>query len=278
MKTTLWQTALLLGAALSLTLTSMLRPSVTLEPPWLALLLSSLLALSAAASLPFLSVARKAGSSVFLFTCFMAWLFLAAFLSGSLDPYRSQVALTNWLGFGGVFLATLIGVRNATQWRGLAWWFLGLTTLLTLYGLHRFRSEGQERLLSTFVNADCFSLYPLAAILLGLGLFHRASPQARLFLHANTLLQLLALLMTGARATLIGLLVAVVVQTTLLLRRKAKKGAHPVVETLAPLGMALFLLLLSSFFLLPGMERWQRLMEGGETQGEAMRQIGRAHV
>lgn len=262
---------LLMGVVAALALAACLRPSVTLEPPWWALAVSNFLLLVAAPGLLALGMARRAGSSLFLLVCFLAWQFLAPQVGGSLDSYRTWASQLHWLSFAGVFLATSIALRTSWSWRTLAWSVLGLSGGLSLYGLVEYRSGQQERLLSTFVNADCFSLYPLVAIFLGLGLFHRAGAQQRLLIHANTVFQLLALLLTGARATVVGLLAGVIVQGWLLSRRKARKGAHPVVETLAPLIMALFLLLLSSLFILPGSKRWERLLTGGETQGLAMR-------
>lgn len=260
-----------MGAFCALALASGLRPGVTQEPPWLALLAGNVLLVFGAISLPWLGLHRKVIGSLFLLLCFIMLYFLAPLLGGTLDAYRTFVAQLGWGGFCGVFLCLSMGLRSGRRWRLLAWSFLLLTAALSLYGLSRFQSAQQERLLSTFVNADCFSLFPLTSIFLGLGLFHRAGPQARFFLHANTVFQLLAVLLTGARATVVGLVVASFAQGFLLSKRKKRKDARPVLETLAPLAMAIFLLLLSSFFLLPGSQRWQRLLEGNEIQGVAMR-------
>lgn len=262
---------LLLGVWLVVFTASVLRPGVTLEPPWLALAGGGAVTVAAAGALPFLGVARKAVSALFFLALFLAWYLLAPWIGGTLDAYRTTVSQWLWVGFGGVFLATALALRSARAWRALAWGILGLANGLSLYGFWAYRQGGHERLLSTFVNADSYSLYPLASIFLGLGLFHRAGAQQRMVIHANTVAQLLALLLTGARASVVGLLVACATQAWLLFLRKARKGAHPVVETMAPLLMALFLLLLSSFFLLPGSQRWERLLSGGETQGVAMR-------
>ena len=269
--------AVLWGLASLLILFSTLAgPGVTLEPPWLTLLAGGGLCVLAGIGVALSGISSRAQNSALGVVAFFSWLVLAWILGGSLEQFRSKVCLSGWVGFVGIFFAVLASIRRREEWRALAWTLVLTCLALSLYGLVAFQHFRQERLLSTFINADCFSLFPVAGLLVGLGLFHQAKTSSRILIQINVMVQFLTLALTGSRAGLLGLAVGILVLAILLWLRTTARNRRPMVDTLSPLLLAFILMGLGSLAM-PGLGRWEKVLKGQETEGITMRQDVLAH-
>jgi O-antigen ligase/tetratricopeptide (TPR) repeat protein len=181
----------------------------------------------------------------------------------SYDPFQSSSALSSWIAAVGLWGAFVTGLQLNHQWDKAAKAFVAIIFVVTLHAVGLFVSQGAY-LKGTFTNPDCFSVLPLAAAFVSLGLLSGAKPKERIFLWFLFPWFCSVVALTGSRSGLAGLAVGFTVFAALAWKKDRTK---PVVQgSLALFGLALVGLVLlgqSDAFL----NKWKTLATGGDRLG-----------
>ena len=156
-------------------------------------------------------------------------LLLIAVVSNSLalDTYLAQRSLFSLVGAVGFLLLPAVVIRSSRDWRILAYGFVTFATVVCLLAWPAAIESALQTgtlpyLMGTFVNQDTFSVLPLLALTLGLGLATSVR-QAYLVPYCAQLVVLFgSLFATGCRAAILALFIGV---ATFLIAVLAHRGA-----------------------------------------------------
>lgn len=181
----------------------------------------------------------------------LLWMTLSA--SRGLDSYLVQRSLLTFVGAVAFLWLAPCGARRGSDWKLLAHGLLVFSTIVCLLAwpeaLEQARQTGSlPPLTGTFVNPDTFSILPLLALTLGIGLFQSASPRMALWLSLQMGVCFLTIAATGCRASLLGFSVASAAFLIVLWRNRSSRHLKKAQALLAlPLVLALLALPLSNF-------------------------------
>lgn len=146
-----------------------------------------------------------------LATLLLFWMAVCAYLT--LDLHASHRSIASFTGGVAFLFFCQASIDSRKQWRGVAYSLVGIsfvTSILAWFiGLMQARETGVlPPLRATFANHDTFSILPLIAVCLVMGLIERSGPKLtwmNMFLASFFVLTLYG---TGCRAALIGFGVA----------------------------------------------------------------------
>jgi O-antigen ligase len=189
--------------ALSLSLCG--NPGLTGPIPGLALLGGGVALLLACILLPFFGTGRVSRlSGLYL----LVLVFGILSFRGSLAPFLSKLALANLLGGFGLFLLAQLCVAGSPElWRLANSGFAAVIGLSNLYAIRLYAQNPQSALKGTFTNPDCYAVVCLLGCFASIGLAVEGRTRIRLLWAATAVVALLALLLTGSRSALLGLVV-----------------------------------------------------------------------
>ncbi len=268
---------LLLGATLLATGALLVHPGVTAPRPSLILAGGGALAILGALAALRLAANRSLALSALAWLALIAWGATGA--PTGLDRHLSEVALVSWVGGLAVMVAFGLGTQVVRFWRAGALLLVLAATALATFGLWTTMpsilqavATGQSlpRLAITFTNPDCLSVVLVVALLLAVGLTGAVPGTLTFPLAACSGVLLSAVLFTGSRAGVLGLVVGLATYGGLLLARRDESGRRSAVLGLAPTFLLALLLLLSQM-LTPALGRWGELVLQQDHQGMAMR-------
>ena len=139
----------------------------------------------------------------------------------SLDPNKSFLELLRITSFFGLFYLVFNTVRTEQEVKRIVNFWIAVLVLICLYGIYQHFLQGIDRIYATFSNANslgvfCFVTSPL---ILSMGI---STPKRnwKMLYYTSFLLLLLALFLTGSRASWIACLVSI---TTVSILLKGKK-------------------------------------------------------
>lgn len=185
----------------------------------------------------------------------------------SYDPFLSSSSLSSWIAAVGLWSAVATGLHLNQHWDKAAKAFVGIIFLVTIYAVGLFVNQGAY-LKGAFTNPDCFSVLPLAASFLSLGLLTAAKPKERVFLWFLFPWFCSVVALTGSRSGLAGLAVGF---SFFVLFAWKKDRTKPVVQgSVALVGLALMALVVlgqSDGFL----SKWKNLATGQDRVGVSSR-------
>jgi O-antigen ligase/predicted Zn-dependent protease len=268
---------LLLGAVLLATGALLANPGITAPRPSLILAGGGLLAILGALAALRLAANRSLALSTLAGLALIAW--GATGTPTGLDRHLSEMALVSWVGGLAVMLAFGLGTQVIRFWRTGALLLVLAATGLATFGLWTTMpsilqavATGQSlpRLAITFPNPDCLSVVLMVALLLAVGLTGAVPGTLTFPLATCSGVLLTALLFTGSRAGVLGLVAGLAIYGGLLLARRDESGRRSAVLGLAPTFLLTMLLLLSQM-LTPALGRWSELVLQQDHQGMAMR-------
>ncbi len=124
----------------------------------------------------------------------------------SYDPFLSSSALSSWIAAVGLWGAFVTGLQLNQHWDKAAKAFVAIIFVVTVHALGLFITQGAY-LKGTFTNPDCFSVLPLAAAFVSLGLLSAAKPKERIFFWFLFPWFCSVVALTGSRSGLAGLAV-----------------------------------------------------------------------
>ena len=191
------------AATLALIVGFVSGPGVTADPPgWFFVCATLLLALAGLRLLVQGKVATSRAIGLLGLSSFACWAGLCSF--GSIDPFLSKVSLAGWLGSIGLVAAIAMDLDSKESWALSAHALILVALGSCAYGLSLELSKG-GMLISNFTNQDCFSVVPMVATLLALGLVDRAEGSERYYLIGIIPLLTLCVMLTSSRAGFMGL-------------------------------------------------------------------------
>jgi O-antigen ligase/tetratricopeptide (TPR) repeat protein len=203
----------------------------------------------------------------------MLWMAICSFFS--VDEYLSQRSLGSFVGAVAFLQVMQTTLRSRKQWRSACYTLIGLCTLVSVLAwipaVQAARKTGVlASLMGTFVNPDTFSILPLLALCLTLGLIEKARPAATVLLLSICGVLLATIFATGCRASMLGFFVGCALFLTSILyfrRDKADKTkllvGFPIVLTLLALPLLGYRYSFS--------HKWTRMFETNATEVEEIR-------
>lgn len=201
---------------------------------------------------------------------FLLLLLLGVGLIGSrssYDPFLSSSTLSSWIAAVGLWVALTAGLRLNQHRDYAAKAFVAIIFVVTVHAVFLFVGQAAH-LKGTFTNPDCFSVLPLAAAFISLGLLSSAKPKERVFLWFLFPWFCSVVALTGSRSGLAGLAVGFSLFAALAWKKDRTK---PVVQgSLALFGLALVGLVVlgqSDAFL----GKWKTLATGRDKVGVTSR-------
>ncbi|GMU58159.1 MAG: hypothetical protein AMXMBFR33_73050 [Candidatus Xenobia bacterium] len=258
----------LLVASIFLLATPWLSPGVTRPYPAMAVAAGGGIALLAALATLWLPPARRARPLLFLLAGLVGWMGLSTLTS--LSVYHSQRTLAAWMGAAALVLLLTQCIRNEKDWREVASSLIFWGGALSLYALVAWARSPSIGLNGTFSNADSFSVIPLLAGLLALGLGLAPGLRWLWFYWATCALLLGTALCSASRSAILGVLVGVPVLMLAVRGQDRRTRLSPLV-VLLPL-VVVGLILLATGLLNRSVERVQSALSGRDHQGVSMRQ------
>lgn len=272
----LWQNllrGLLMVAAVGVTVGSFFfRPGVGPMTPGFVLAAGGAVAVLAGLSLPLVGVARNGFWGVACAVGLLVWSAVA--MLGSFDHYLSMVSITAWIGAVGILIAIQAAVPERNWWRLCAHLLVLGATAETVYAFYEIMPaflEGQlPHPMGHFANQDTFAVLPMLGLMLATSLVdvRRRAETALLIPQCGLLLS--AMLLTQARAAVVGLVAGYVAFTAIMLRHRDHSHRKQLVAIVA-VPVLLGMLLLGADYLLPSLQKWQRLAEGTNTEDVSIR-------
>lgn len=181
------------------------NPGLTGPIPGPALLAGGVALLVSALALPFWGMGRVSKVSG-LYLLFV--LLGVVSLKASLSLFLSKLALANLAGGLGLFLLVQLCVAGSTDlWRLANSGFAAVVGLSNLYAFRLYAQNSQSALKGSFTNPDCYAVVCLLGCFASIGLAVEGRTRLRLLWAATAVMGLLALVLTGSRSALLGLVV-----------------------------------------------------------------------
>lgn len=260
-------------------------PYIVRPYPGPAVAAGGALTVLAALAVMLLPVPSRGRPALLVAGAFSLWWALSA--QNSLDGFRAHSSLAAQVGAFSIMLMTVLSVRRSQDWRLMAYALVGGATLVSLYYYAawawwvslRVESFDYAPLWATFSESNSFSVVPLAASLLCLGLLLSAQlARQQIFLLVQLCLLLAAILMSGSRASLLALLLGLVAFGWIFSSRNSshrkasqKKTGGLLLLVGLPLATASGLLFMTGW-LAPSLSRVHSLVAGNNTASVIMRQ------
>ena len=149
-----------------------------------------------------------------LATLLLLW--MGACSISTLDLHASQRSLASFTGGVAFLLFCQACIETRKQWRGVVYTLIGIcflsSVLAWVIGLMQARETGVlPPLRGTFANHDTFSVLPLIAVCLVMGLIEKSGPKQTWLNMGLASFFVLTLYGTGCRAALVGFVVAALV-------------------------------------------------------------------
>lgn len=216
--------------------------------------------------------ARRPLGSKFLFTlvALAAWWLLSLLSSFfTIDVFRSQQTMLLWTGGSGLFLLTSLALTSGRVWRATLQGLILAAASVCLAGLTLRTENGPFT--ATFTNRDTFAVIPLIGAFLCLTLAREGQALAQRLHWAGALFFSFFVLMSGARAALLGGGVGVLVWLAVLSLQKDRDLVKRAASQMAVVAVLACLagVLSGSVFSLAG--RIGEAANGKDIQGVTMR-------
>jgi O-antigen ligase/predicted Zn-dependent protease len=149
-----------------------------------------------------------------LATLLLLWMGACSYFT--LDLHASQRSLAGFTGGVAFLLLCQASIETRKQWRGVVYTLIGVCFLASIVawivGLMQARESGVlPPLRGTFANHDTFSVLPLLAVCLIMGLIEKSGPKLTWVNMGLASFFVLTLYGTGCRAALVGFVVAALV-------------------------------------------------------------------
>ncbi|MBS2034772.1 O-antigen ligase family protein [bacterium] len=195
----------LIVAGLALVASLSGNPGLTGTTPGLAFVAGGLSLVLASILLPYCGLNRVSKLSL-LYLAFV--LFGLASLKGSLCIFLTKLALANLIGGLGLYLLVQLCVSGSPGlWRLASSGFASLIAVSNLYAFRLYAQSPQTALKGNFTNPDCYAVVCLLGFFASTGLAVEARSRLSLLWGSSAIVNLLALVLTGSRSALLGVLV-----------------------------------------------------------------------
>jgi O-antigen ligase/predicted Zn-dependent protease len=206
-------------------------------------------------------------------TVLLFWLLVCSFFT--LDEYLTRKYLASFVGGIAFLFAAQAGIKSRSHWRWMVYSLVFVSTLVSLHAwlpaLQIARATGTlPPLKGTFVNPDTFSILPLVALCLVLGLVERASTVVTLTNLGLASFLLMTVFATGCRASMLGFFVGGATFITSLLRYRKGKTEKTQLLVGFPLLLTLFAIPVVGFKF-SFSYKWTRILETNAAEMEAIR-------
>ena len=143
-------------------------------------------------------------------TVLFLWMLVCSVFT--LDGYLTQRSVSTFVGGLAFLLAAQVGVNSRNHWRWMTYSLIAVCTVASVHAWFPALKQASvtgtlSPLKGTFVNPDTFSILPLIALCLTLGLIEKASTVGTVTNLALAGFHLLTVFATGCRASMLGFFV-----------------------------------------------------------------------